>query len=200
MKKKIQENKNYRPKFEKNRIIRQILAKIIYLIIAIIMLYNIVFTINTIITKKDYFSICETNFLIMETNLMKPEINKNSLVLVKNTDNNELQKNEIIAYFVNGKIRINKIISIDYSNGKQSYITKSNMNYYPDIEKVSSNMVIGKSTLIIPFLGGILKIIQSKLFTIFVTILLILKLSYNRQIYLKTKERRKKKRESIKRK
>lgn len=200
MKKKIQENKNYRPKFEKNRIIRQILAKIIYLIIAIIMLYNIVFTINTIITKKDYFSICETNFLIMETNLMKPEINKNSLVLVKNTDNNELQKNEIIAYFVNGKIRINKIISVDYSNGKQSYITKSNMNYYPDIEKVSANMVIGKFTLSIPFLGGILKIIQSKLFTIFVTILLILKLSYNRQIYIKTKERKKKKRESIKRK
>ena len=200
MKKKIQENKNYRPKFEKNRIIKQILAKIIYLIISIIMLYNIVFTINTIITKKDYFSICETYFLIMETNLMKPEISKNSLVLVKNTDNNELQKNEIIAYFVNGKIRINKIISVDYSNGKQSYITKSNINYYPDIEEVSANMVIGKFTLSIPFLGAILKIIQSKLFTIFVTILLILKLSYNRQIYIKTKERKKKKRESIKRK
>ena len=70
-------------------------------------------------------------------------------------------------------------------SGKIVYKTKSNNNYFMDKEKITSNQVIGKVINNIPVLGILLKILQSRITTIFIIILLIIliiKIIYNKKM------------------
>lgn len=111
----------------------------------------------------------------MNTDLMENDISKNSLVIVKKTKKSELKNNDIIAYEVNGKIRINRLINKynDENSGQEVYSTKSNLNYYPDIENISYEQIIGRKIISIPFLGVFIKIFQSKIISFVCTFILI---------------------------
>ena len=124
----------------------------------------------------------------MNSELMQNEINLGDLVVVKEVDENQLQEGDIIAYTVNGKTRINKII-----NKQNEYTTKSNKNYNPDIEKVSYIQVIGKMVICMPFLGVAIAILQSKITSAVFLVFLVLYFFYNRCVYTKKKERARKK-------
>lgn len=145
---------------------------------------NILFLLNTALTKNEYFQIFGISFFKMSNDLMKNDISKNDLVIVIQVNESELQEGDIIAYEINGNIRINKIIS-----KKQSYTTKSNQNFQPDIEKISYNQIIGKEMANIKFLGLLLELLQSKIISIFVLIYLLFKLIYNKHIYITKRER-----------
>lgn len=132
------------------------------------MAYNISFLLNTTITQKDYFQLFGITLLNMENNLMENDISQNDIVVIKSVGEKELQEGDIIAYTVNGHIRINKII-----NSKDGYTTKSNKNYYPDIEKIQVEDIIGEKILNIPSLGILLKILQSKITSVAIFIFLI---------------------------
>ena len=67
-------------------------------------------------------------------------------------------------------------------SGKIVYKTKSNNNYFMDKEKITSNQVIGKVINNIPVLGILLKILQSRITTIFIIILLMIKIIYNKNM------------------
>ena len=67
-------------------------------------------------------------------------------------------------------------------SGKIVYKTKSNNNYFIDKEKITSNQVIGKVISNIPVLGILLKILQSRITTIFIIILLMIKIIYNKKM------------------
>lgn len=169
--------------------LKKIILNCIYVIIAICVLYNIIFSINTSISKKEYFKLYGISFFGMKTDLMKEDINKNDLVIVKEVEDKNLQKGDIIAYEVNGKIRINKII-----DEQEGYMTKSNRNYYPDIEKITINQIVGKKIVNIPLLGLVLELLQSKIASVVALLFLIVVFSYNRYMYTKKKERGRKKR------
>ena len=173
---------------EKMKMLIKILLNCIIIIITICVLYNIIFLINTTISEKDYFKLFGISLFNMQTNLMENDISKNDLVIVKEVQEQDLQNGDIIAYNVNGKIRINKII-----NEKQGYITKSNGNYQPDIEKVDFNNIIGKKIINIPILGFIIGILQSKITSMIILISLIIVYFYNKNLYIKKKERVRKK-------
>ncbi|MBQ2835282.1 MAG: signal peptidase I [Clostridia bacterium] len=173
---------------EKMKMLIKILLNCIYIIITICVLYNIIFLINTTISEKDYFKLFGISLFNMQTNLMENDISKNDLVIVKEVQEQDLQKGDIIAYNVNGKIRINKII-----NEKQGYITKSNGNYQPDIENIDFNNIIGKKIINIPILGGIIGMLQSKITSMIILITLIFVYFYNKNLYTKKKERVRKK-------
>jgi len=164
--------------------IKLILLNIAYLIICICILYNVVFSINTTIFQKDYLKIFGISLFKMDSNLMQGDINKGDLVVVKEIEEAELQKGDIIAYTVNGKTRINKII-----NKQKGFVTKSNKNYYPDLEQVTYNQIIGKKVMNISFWGVIIGILQSKITSAFILIVLILHLIHNKYIYTKKIER-----------
>lgn len=156
-------------------------------------IYNVIFLINTTITKKDYLSIFGFSFIIQDDSYMEDEIAKNSLVVTYKEKEYKLDINQNISYVVNGKIRTNKIISKHVEENKIKYTTKSNKTYYPDIEEVTYNMIIGKEICSIWGLGFILKIIQTKIFTLISILFLILKFLYNKDLYKKTRKRRNKK-------
>ena len=127
----------------------------------------------------------------MHTDLMENEISKNDFVIVKEVMESELQVGDIIAYKVNDQVRINKIV-----DKQDVYTTKFNLNYYPDIEKITFNQIIGKKVINIPFLGMILNILQSKIFSVFVLLFLIFVFWYNKYTHAKRKERERKKKKS----
>lgn len=164
--------------------LKTILLKILNIIFFMCILLNIVFLLNTTLAKNEYFQMFGISFFKMSNELMKNDINQNDLVIVKKVDESELQEGDIIAYEINENIRINKIVS-----KKQGYITKSNQNFQPDIEKVTYNQIIGKKITNIKFLGALLELLQSKITSIFVLIYLLFKLIYNKYIYITKRDR-----------
>ena len=190
MKKK--KDRKVKIKFEQKRKLKKIMIAIISFIITICVLYNVLFLINTTISQKDYFHVFGISFFSVKTDLMENDLHKNDFVIVKEVTNSELQVGDIIAYEVNDQIRINKIV-----DKKDGYTTKFNQNYYPDIEKITINEVIGKEIVNIPFLGILLDILQSKVFSVFVLLFLIFVFGYNKYTHTKRKERERKKRKRM---
>lgn len=186
--------KNKKVKFLRNAKIKKIFIKIIYIISVIAILYNVIFLIHKSITKQEYLKIFEISLLTMNDNLMEDDINKNDLVIVKQINEKEIQEGDIIAYYINGEIRINKICNIYYDQNirKVVYITKSNKNFQPDIEPIQINQIIGKKTTNIPLIGAVIKILQTKFASIIVLIILCIKYFYNKYLYNKKKERNRK--------
>ena len=182
-------------KFIENIKIKKIISTIISIIVSICILYNVCYLINTIITRKDYFSVLGISFLTNESDSMKPDLRKNDLVLVK--EDEDFKKDDIIAYQVNGKIRINKIINKNINDGEIKYQTKSNQNYYNDIEEISEGKIIGKKITNIGMLGGIKNILETKIATLMTVIILILRISYNKYIFQRQRERKRKKMKNL---
>lgn len=139
------------------KIVNLIFVNLIYLLIIMGVLYNIVFSITTTISGNDYLKLFEISLFNIENDLMQDELNKNDLVIVKQVEESQLHKGDIIAYTVNGQTRINKII-----NQNDGYITKYNKNYQPDIERVEYNNIIGKVTKGLPMWRYIDKFITIK--------------------------------------
>ena len=166
-------------KIEKEKIkIRPIIGTVIYIVFYICVSINILFLLNSSILKKENLEIAGISFFRMQNDLMQNEINKNDLVIIKKAKDSELQIGNIIAYEVNGNVRINKII-----NKKETYTTKSNKNYYPDFEKISSKQIIGKKIASIRYLGILLEILKSQITSWFILVFFILKFSYNKYMY-----------------
>lgn len=155
----------------------KIIKDILYAIIMICCTYNIIFVLYTTISQNEYLELFGISFFNMKTDLMSEDIEKNSLVIVKKVKGQNLKKGDIIAYQINGKVRINKIV-----NDQKGYTTKSNKNYYPDIEKITTEQIIGKTEITIYGLGFIAIILQSKIITGIIFVYLILKLLYDRYL------------------
>lgn len=177
---------------KKNEIVKTIFKNVFYVIIIIAMLYNICYFLNTTITNKNYFKTLGITLINANSDNMEPEINKNDLIIVKECKQ-QYNNDDIIAYILNGQIRISKIKNVNVDNGKISYIVKANNNYYPDIEPVVEEQIIGNVVYNIFTLGILIKILQTKTLTIVIFIILIFMFLYNRYAYLKSIERRRKK-------
>ena len=189
-KEKLNKKKENRINFFKKVKSKKIIFKIGYIFLECCILLNLLFLVNMTIKEKEYFNLFGISLFSMETNLMKPEISKNSLIIAKAYQNNAVEVKDNIAYIVNGKVRINKVVKIESIDGKIVYHTKSNSNYYIDSETISKNEIIGKVINHTPVLGILLKILQSKITTICICIFLVIKFLYNQKVY-KNKMRRK---------
>lgn len=187
----MRKKSNLKIKFFKNVKIKKVLSKIMFVIIFLCVFYNILYLINTTITNKEYFNVSGISIFTMDSNNMTPDLNKNDLIIAK--EEYDYKVNDIIVYKVNEKIRINKISNIKNQEVNITYNTKSNTNYYNDIEEIVENQIIGKVYKNIGKLGFLIKILQSKMFTIIIIIIIILKFYYNKYIYQKQRERRTKK-------
>lgn len=186
----MKKKKEAKIKFKQKLKFKKINLSLIYIITAICILYKILFLINTAISSKDYFSLFGISFFNMENNLMEKDISKNDLVIVKEIEEKKIEVGDIIAYEVHGQIKINKIFNIE--NGE--YTTKYNKGYYIDIEKPNYNQIIGKVVINIPFLGIIIEILQKRIVTLIVVMILFLLYNYYIYKYDKKLERNRKKR------
>lgn len=162
---------------KRTKIIKQIILISIYIFLVLSILYNIIYLVNSTIFQKKYLNIFGITLLCMNTDLMENDINTNDLIIAKKMDN-DLEIKDIIAYEVNDEIRINRIIHYDDVN----YTTKFDKTLYPDVEKTSDTYIIGKVIKNIHYLGVFLKIIQSKIYSIFIFTILIIKFIQNQYV------------------
>lgn len=184
----MREKRKKELKMKKEKIIN-LIKKFFWIFILLCIIYNIIFVIYTTISKKEYMQLFGITMLCMKTDAMQNDIEKNDLIIIKKIDAQELKKEDIIAYQINEKIRVNKIID----NQNNEFKTKSNKNYNPDIEKINDEQIIGKKVFSIPHLGMVLRMLQSKIITVIMLLFLIINLVYNKYIQEKKKERVRKK-------
>ena len=175
---------------KKTKKIKTKLIVFIFYVVAIIsIVYNIIYTVNRAISSKEYFNLFGISLFRIDNNLMKNEINKNALVIVKKVNEKDLKEGDIIAYQVHGQTKINKIFNIT----DEGYKTKYNQAYYLDIETVNYNQIIGKVIVNIPVIGILLEILQSKVTSIIICIILFMLYNYNNYKADKKIERKRKK-------
>ncbi len=170
---------------------RGIILNILKSLVVICVLYNVCYFINTVITKKEYFNILEISFFCVNTSNMEPNLNKNDFIITKENRNDNYEENDIVEYVASDQIKIGQIVEKKSENDKISYNVKINNTYYP--ENIRQAQIIGRVLINIPVLGFLVKILQTKVVTILVSISLIFFFIYNRYKYLKGLERRRKK-------
>ncbi len=104
----------------------------------------------------------------IDSSSMYPAYPVNSLVIVENVEDNELQIGDVITFQLNDSdvLVTHRIVDIDYTN--QTITTKGDANNTVDASTISYSEVIGKVILGIPLAGGILRIITASENRIFI--------------------------------
>lgn len=177
-------------KFLKQIKIKKIILNILYIIICILIVMNVTILFNIITKRQEYFSISDFSILSMKDTMMSPKINKNDLLILNN--NEEIKINDIICFYSDNEIKVSEVINIIQDNGGKSYITKYNNAYYPSLEEITNEQIIGKVQGNIPLLGILFNILKSKITTVIFIIALILKVLYNKYVTKQLKKRRNK--------
>lgn len=172
--------------------IMKIIKNILYLIITILIIYNILYQINSIKNKK-YVQLFNLYLTVISDDSMSPNLNKNTLVVGSKIHENNIKTNDIIGFDINGILQFHRLIRINSENGKTTYITKADNNYNVDIEEKELEQVKAQIIFKIPIIGIIFSFFQTKISTILIIIILILKFISNKKKIKLSKKRKNKK-------
>ena len=175
------------------KIIFALPRKILGLILILMILYNVINTVYGIFNKKLELQIGETKIYVAEDKTMLPSIKPNDLILAKQCTPEDLNLEDIIIFDENGIIKVQRITKIQGLGEKTNYTTKGDNNYYNNNVIIKYEQIKGKFVKRIPLLGFIIKILESKVTTIFIVIILILLFLFNRDMKMKSIKRRKNK-------
>ena len=152
--------------------IKSVLSNILYIIIIPIILYDVILIIKTIINPSvtpDFLGI--KTFSIVSGS-MKPTINIDDIIIVKECGMEELEINDIITFNVDNELITHRIINTEYMDNNLIYTTKGDNNEVTDIKKITYNQIEGKYVGKIPKLGKLLNFIKNKY--VFYSILFVL--------------------------
>ena len=175
------------------KIIFALTRKILGLILILMILYNVINTVYGIFNKKLELQIGETKIYVAEDKTMLPTIKPNDLILAKQCTPEDLNLEDIIIFDENGIIKVQRITKIQGLGEKSNYTTKGDNNYYNNNVIIKYEQIKGKFVKRIPSLGLVIKILESKVTTIFIVIILILLFLFNRDMKMKSIKRRKNK-------
>ena len=175
------------------KIIFALPRKILGLILILMILYNVINTVYGIFNKKLELQIGETKIYVAEDKTMLPTIKPNDLILAKQCTPEDLNLEDIIIFDENGIIKVQRITKIQGLGEKSNYTTKGDNNYYNNNVIIKYEQIKGKFVKRIPSLGLVIKILESKVTTIFIVIILILLFLFNRDMKMKRIKRRKNK-------
>ena len=140
--------------------IKSVLSNILYIIIIPIILYDVILIIKTIINPSvtpDFLGI--KTFSIVSGS-MKPTINIDDIIIVKECGMEELEINDIITFNVDNELITHRIINTEYMDNNLIYTTKGDNNEVTDIKKITYNQIEGKYVGKIPKLGKLLNFIK----------------------------------------
>ena len=168
------------------------IIKKIFLIIVIFMIsYNLASTLLSMFDKKLEPKLGNIRIYRVDDNLMAPELKQNYITIIKKCNETDIKKGEIILFWENDNLKIERVMNIDKSEISSRYITKGDNAYYFNEKEVEYNNIEGKVIFKIPLLGIISKIIESKITTIFILIILVIMFVFNRDMQIKSNKRRK---------
>lgn len=120
-------------------------------LLEVLLLFFIYYFPDGILTVQSY------HFMIMDTEIMEPDISKGSLLMVKEEHENKgYEKGDVIAFKIsNQKVEIARIIHLLDQDNSIYYQTKKNGNTLSDPSNVQVEEVLGRVQLQIPYIGSI---------------------------------------------
>jgi len=99
---------------------------------------------------------------------MSPAIKTNSMVFVKETPFDTLEKGNVIAFSQQNTVVVHRIFDIDYA-GKIALAKGDNVNSF---DEVSADYIIGRVSFSVPLIGGLADVF-SDLFKLIIFLLII---------------------------
>lgn len=163
---------------------------VISIVIIFCMSYAVLFNTYKLLTGKNYISIGNISYICALDDMMKPEIKKNALVILRKA--NEIKTGENIAYIKNDEVLLAKVVNVKENENITTYITKANQGYYLNNYEIEKQDVIGKVVLDINFLGKIINILQSTITLVILIFVLCMMFIYNKYMQGKNIERKRK--------
>lgn len=92
--------------------------------------------------------------LVIASNSMYPKIRKGDIVIIKDTDVNDVKKGDIIRYKMDDYYVVHRVVSVyETEEGKLEFITKGDNNDDVDLYPVKESQVAGVIKLDIPYMG-----------------------------------------------
>ena len=175
------------------KIISALPRKVLWLILILMIIYNVINTVYGVFNKKLDLRIGKATMYTTEEKTMIPTITTNDLIITKKCQPDDLNLQDIIIFDENGITKIQRITKIQGHGENSYYTTKGDNNYHNNNVIIEYNQIKGKFEKRIPLLGLIVKMLQSKITTVFVIIILVLLFVFNRDMKMKSIKRRKNK-------
>ena len=147
---------------QKRKLLRTILIKLIYILILPIIIWDLAIIIQTIRNPNETPSVFGIKTFCIISGSMEPAIEINDVVLIKEVPQNEIRKEDIISFVVNGETITHRIIGIESKNNELFYTTKGDANNIEDETKITFDDIEGNYIRKIPKIGKIIFALKSK--------------------------------------
>ncbi len=160
----------------------KIFKKITSALATIIFIICLVLLALVMVTPKDAagnkrVNIAGYSIMTVMTGSMEPAYQVGDIIVIKKTNENELQVKDVITFIstdeeLNGQPITHRIIDITDENGQKKFETKGDNNQIADETPVTSDRILGKVQLRIPFVGRAVNFMQTNRIAFFLIVIL----------------------------
>ncbi len=144
------------------KIIKKILFIVFLIILIPLIIYNVVIFYKSMKNPNQVPDFLGYKTFIVLSGSMKPKINVNDMIVVKKVKEEEIKKNDVIAFNDSDKIITHRIVDITVADGKNFYVTKGDANNKEDDYDITYDNIEGKLVYTIPKIGKVFKFFQGK--------------------------------------
>ena len=159
--------------------IKKYLKKLIYILLIILLIYNVTIIVKTIINPGETPSFLGTKSYVIVSGSMEPNLEIGDIVLVHETEEKELKVDDVISYRKQQVVITHRIIEIDEEN--KCYVTKGDNNNTKDLGCVEIDDIEGKVYKVIPKVGKVLLFLQRREVIFFVIIMYYIYFLFHRK-------------------
>lgn len=148
-------------KLNKKNTRNKIFKIIFYPIIILILICNIVLIMQKMMNPTEIPNLLGYKSFIIVSGSMEPNLNIGDMVIIRETKQEKLQKDDIITFSENGNAITHRIVDIINEEGKIRYQTKGDNNNAVDADLVKYENVEGKFVFKIAKVGTIIAKLQN---------------------------------------
>ncbi len=152
--------------------IKNLVTVLIYIIIIPFVIYTVTLLIQSLINPNQTPSFFGIKTYVIVSGSMEPELNIGDIAVVKETSQNELQIGDIISFRQGQSVVTHRIYNIIEKDGVTQYETKGDNNNAKDPWIVEYELIEGKQSIKIPYIGNFILFLQDG-YNIIIIILLI---------------------------
>lgn len=173
----------------KNKI-KKVLTVIVYILLIPLLIYNLSLIFQAVLKPNETPSFLGIKTYVIVSGSMQPELDIGDIVVVKDVEENELQKGDIISFREGQNVVTHRIIEIENKDNQEQFKTKGDNNNSVDNNPVKMDAIEGKVITAIPLIGNIALILQGKLTIILIVIIFYAYFVKSEQVKNKKEKRR----------
>lgn len=151
---KIYTTEEISKKLNRKKTRRKIIKVIIYPIIILLLICNIILLVQRIISPDKIASLFGYKAFVISSGSMEPTLKIGDLVIIKETKQEEIQKEDIITFMEDGYSITHRVVDIIEKDGNIYYQTKGDNNTTNDQDLITYEYVEGVYQFKIDKIGG----------------------------------------------